>query len=233
MVWIGNTGEQTGCGTYSAFHEISVKKWTGKNRIRNRNSQYWWAGLQCCRLSLPWHSDPRRGPGGCWLLLLPAASAEKLHTCCGLPKQDDLVRFKSKSFKTVTTSVADPYDFFRIRIRPFSFLRIRIRFQIQFRIRILVFKNRSIDNSTRHRKISTGISVPVICDTSVPGSQRIKAIISSTQEGNTKKDHEKKDNKKKYHSRIRKNHTDPGGSGSATLVTTGEKRGISPPGTAD
>jgi len=83
-------------------------------------------------------------------------------------------------------------------------LRIRMSFSGSgsdpsiFWIRILVYKNRS--NSTRPRKI--WIAVPVIWDTSVPGSQRIKAIISRTQEGN-KKNHEKEDFKKKDHSRIR------------------------------
>jgi len=107
-----------------------------------------------------------------------------------VPQQFGMQEYVQKVLMIPICSVADPYDFFRIRIRPFNFFWIRIRFLI----RILVFKNSS--NSTRPRKIS--ISVPVKWDTSVPGSQSIKAtiIISSTQEGNKKKDHEKKDNKK-------------------------------------
>jgi len=81
----------------------------------------------------------------------------------------------------IPTSISWTNKIYRIS----HFLRICMTFSgsgsdpsfFWIRIRILVFKNRS--NSTRPRKIRIPVSVPVIWDTSVPGSQRITATVSS------------------------------------------------------
>jgi len=69
-----------------------------------------------------------------------------------------------------------------------------IRIRIRIRIRILALKIEITQLGPEKNRIT----VHVIRDTSVPGSQRIKIIISSTgtKKGNMKKDYEKEDYEK-------------------------------------